>query len=182
MREQDSETTTLHCETHKNTTKRTIRKYIDLHLDYLLLGHSVWPIDRPFWGTSKQTMAESISYHHYSLTFDPNDVATRFKDVRFLLVAGCSQRAESQGSYLVDNLFDGIQLPKHSLEQLTKAKSRFTLFKVGPVLLSNHGMGCASMSIALHELFLMCQQANIMNLITVIRFGTCEYLVVVVHS
>ena len=119
-------------------------------------------------------MPENNSYHHYSLIFDPDEITHLFKDVRFLLVAGCSQRAKSMGSYLVEKLFDGIELSKHQLKQLTKPDSRFTLFKLGPVLLSNHGMGCASMSIALHELFLMCQQANILNLITLLRFGTCK--------
>lgn len=120
-------------------------------------------------------MPEEISYHHYSLTFDPSEISHRFKDVRFVLVAGCLQRAEAQGSYLAEKLFDGINLPSYQLEQLTKSLSRFALFKIGPVLLSNHGMGCASMSIALHELFLMCQQANVLDLITVLRFGTCKY-------
>lgn len=122
-------------------------------------------------------MPEEINYHHFTLTFNPTEVAQRFKDVRFLLVAGCSQRVEAQAHYLAERLFNGVSLAKHKLEQLTMSKSRFKLFKLGPCLLSNHGMGAASMSIAIHELFLMCQQAEVINLVTVLRFGTCEYLV-----
>uniref|UniRef100_A0A6G1SGQ5 Uridine phosphorylase 1 n=1 Tax=Aceria tosichella TaxID=561515 RepID=A0A6G1SGQ5_9ACAR len=114
-----------------------------------------------------------VNYHHFSLTFHPNEVEQRFKDVRFVLVAGCSERVEAQAHYLAEKLFDGVKGVKYPLEQLTKSRSRFTLFKLGPCLLSNHGMGCASMSIALHELFLMCQKAKVINLITVLRFGTC---------
>lgn len=119
-------------------------------------------------------MPESVEYHHFSLTFDPAEVDHRFKDVRFVLVAGCTQRVEAQAHYLAEKLVDHVNKTKYQLEQLTKSRSRFTLFKLGPCLLSNHGMGCASMSIALHELFLMCQRAQVMKLITLLRFGTCK--------
>ena len=114
---------------------------------------------------------ENICFHHFSLTFAPSEVSTKFKDVKFVFVAGCSNRAESQANYLVETLFTN---QKHQLERLTKPTSRFVLFKLGPVLVSNHGMGAASMSIALHELFLMCQQAGVIRDITIIRFGTCK--------
>lgn len=93
-----------------------------------------------------------------------------------MLVAGCPYRAQAQAAYLAEKLFDGSEgnLPKHGLEKLTLERSRFSLFKVGPVLISNHGMGPASMSIALHELFLMCKQAGILRDLTVLRFGTCK--------
>lgn len=119
-------------------------------------------------------MPEEIDYHHYSLTFNHKEVKQRFKDVRFVLVAGDSQRVEAQAHYLSEKLFNGVTAIKYQLEQLTKSRSRFTLYKLGPCLLSNHGMGAASMSIAIHELFLMCQQAQVINLITVLRFGTCK--------
>jgi len=119
-------------------------------------------------------MADEVTFHHYSLTFDPKEISHRFKVIRFVLVAGCHHRAEAQAQYLCEKLFNGATFPKYPLERLTKPLSRFTLLKVGPVLLSNHGMGCASMSIALHELLLMCHRADVMNLITVLRFGTCK--------
>lgn len=118
---------------------------------------------------------EEINYHHYSLVFDPSEVKQRFRDVRVVLVAGCSQRVEAQANYLAEKLFNGNEMSKYPLERMTKERSRFTLFKLGPCLMSNHGMGSASMSIALHELFLMCQQAEVITLITVLRFGTCKY-------
>lgn len=142
-------------------------------------------LNTQFWSFYNQTseqedtnckMPEDTNYHHYSLTFKPDEVRHRFKDVRFVLVAGCSQRVEAQAYYLADRLFTGVTAAPYPLERLTKSRSRFTLFKLGPCLLSNHGMGSASMSIAMHELFLMCQQAGVIGLITVLRFGTCEYL------
>lgn len=118
---------------------------------------------------------EEINYHHYSLTFNPAEVGQRLKHVRFVLVAGCQYRVEAQGRYLAENLFNGVSAEKHQLERLTRPRSRFTLFKLGPCLLSDHGMGSASMSIALHELFLICQQAAVIDRLTVLRFGTCKY-------
>lgn len=123
-----------------------------------------------------------INYHHFSLNFDLNEVSHRFRDVRFVLVAGCQFRIESQANYLVERLFNGLDFKEHRVERLTLEKTRFTLIKVGPVLLSNHGIGAASMSIALHEVFLMCKQANVIEKITVIRFGTCEYNILIIFK
>lgn len=116
---------------------------------------------------------EDICYHHYSLTFDPNEIKRKFSDVRFLLIAGCANRVDAQAKFLVKHLFNGEKQEKLEADKLTRPNSRFTLFKIGPVLVSNHGMGSASMSIAMHELFIMCQQANVIDKITLIRFGTC---------
>lgn len=124
--------------------------------------------------SDKKGERDDIGYHHYSLTFDPSQIGSKFRDVRFVLVAGCEFRAENQALYLAEHTFNGSAGPKEELERLTKPKSRFVLFKLGPVLISNHGMGPASMSIALHELFLMCQQAGVIKQITLIRFGTCK--------
>lgn len=120
-------------------------------------------------------LREDINYHHFSLTFNPKEVNIRLSDVRFVLVAGCHFRTEAQAYYLPKNLFNGRNLEEQKLEKLTQARSRFTLYKVGPVLISDHGMGPASMSIAIHELLLMCQTANVIDKITIIRFGTCKY-------
>lgn len=120
-------------------------------------------------------LGEDINYHHFSLTFDPIEVNKRFSDVRFVLVAGCHFRTEAQANYLSEQLFNGQNLEECELEKLTQLRSRFTLFKVGPVLISDHGMGPASMSIAIHELLLMCQTADVIDKITIIRFGTCKY-------
>lgn len=118
---------------------------------------------------------DDLCYHHFTLTFEPKEIPARFNDVRFVLVAGCSRRAEAFAKYLLER----ANLPLAAsavakLETLTRDSSRFSLFKVGPILLANHGMGPASMSIALHELFLMCQQSQTLQKITLLRFGTCK--------
>lgn len=127
-------------------------------------------------GKSKaQDKRDDVCYHHFTLTFDPSEIASRFNDVRFVLVAGCARRAEAHAKYLVENLhLNSFKQTPAELLLLTKESSRFSLFKYGPVLLANHGMGPASMSIALHELFLMCQEAQTIDKITLLRFGTCK--------
>lgn len=109
--------------------------------------------------------------HHYSLSLEQWRLAELLKEVRFVLVAGSATRVEAQALYLCDQQVFGLGC---QLERLTSAESRFRLLKVGRCLLSDHGMGAASMSIALHELFLMCRHAGVLDKITLIRFGTCK--------
>lgn len=120
---------------------------------------------------------DGICYHHYSFTFDSEQVGQRIADVRVVLIAGSGARALAQAEYLAERLETGAKRNQESqlyeLEQLTKQTSRFVLYKVGPVLVGDHGMGGASLTITLHELFLMCKEANILNKIALIRFGTC---------
>lgn len=125
--------------------------------------------------TDAKQKLDEISFHHYSLILGTEEVIEKIKDVTFILVAGDVYRAEAQANYLSEKVsFWSDTQPQHELEKLTHPKSRFTLFKIGPVLISNHGMGPASMSIALHELLLMSKQAGILKNITIIRFGTCK--------
>lgn len=120
---------------------------------------------------------DQVGYHHFSLNFDPSEIAERFRDIRLVLIAGCWRRAFNQAKFLAQRLTtkDG---KKYDLERLTHEETRFKLFKVGPVILSDHGMGGPSMSIAVHELLLMCREAQVMNRITMIRFGTCKLMTI----
>lgn len=118
---------------------------------------------------------DKTCFPHFSFNFDAKDVANRFKDVRFVLIAGCANRVEAQAIYLGRKLFNGVELEQRSWSRLTSSGSRFTLFKIGPVLICDHGIGAPSMLIAVHELVLMCRQAGVEGLITILRFGTCKY-------
>lgn len=116
--------------------------------------------DQPLW------------LHHFSLNLEQNKLIEKLKDVRLVLIAGCWRRALAQAEFLVEKLAPN---DKYKLEYLTHDITRFKLFKVGPVLLADHGMGGPSMSIAVHELLLMCKEANVLRRIRLIRFGTCKY-------
>ena len=39
------------------------------------------------------------------------------------------------------------------LKDIAEVAGRFSMFKVGPVISASHGIGIASMSVALHEVF-----------------------------
>ncbi|PVD37196.1 hypothetical protein C0Q70_04191 [Pomacea canaliculata] len=49
---------------------------------------------------------------------------------------------------------------------------RYSLFKVGPVLCASHGIGVASASVLLHELFKLIHLAGCVD-VTLLRIGTC---------
>ena len=54
---------------------------------------------------------------------------------------------------------------------LFNLKSRFVMYKIGPILALNHGMGFGSLSIALHEVAKLLQYAGATNFCFV-RMGT----------
>lgn len=118
---------------------------------------------------------EDVCYHHFALLYSDEQLKDKLSDVLFVLIAGSSSRAEAHSNYLEQ--LDLFKNNNWKLERLTNISgSRYNLFKVGPVLLANHGIGSASMSVALFEILLMCRAAGRLNKITVIRFGTCKYL------
>lgn len=120
---------------------------------------------------------DEICYHHYSFTFDTSQLNKRFNGVRIILIGGCPHRAARQARYLEASLSKGgpVSVGSYPCELLTKPTSRFVLYQVGPVLVGNHGMGAPSMSIAIHELLLMCRRAGVLEQIYLIRFGTCKF-------
>ncbi|KAG9509906.1 Uridine phosphorylase 1 [Fragariocoptes setiger] len=129
------------------------------------------------------TMEEDqVCYHHFSLTIDKSEIKSKFNDLKFVLVAGTSSRVEACSRYFEaeqqrrrqlgsDVFHDEPQTVPYQLECLTKPGSRFDLYKFGPVLLSSHGIGSPSMSTAVHELLLMCHEAQRLKDIIIIRFG-----------
>ena len=116
--------------------------------------------------------AEKFHLHHFSLNFDLEAKRKSLEGIRFVLIAGCSRRAENLAIHLSNNCFNG----EISEEKLTREFSRFDLFRVGPVLVANHGMGSPSMSIAVHELCLLCKELGLLKKVVLLRFGTCKYL------
>ena len=67
----------------------------------------------------------------------------------------------------------GIQLPTGTtLENISEGSDRYAMYKVGPILSVNHGIGCPSMSILLHELIKLVNYAGCKD-VTFFRIGTC---------
>ena len=62
--------------------------------------------------------------------------------------------------------------PNAADDDLVKKGGRYCMFKVGPAVIMNHGMGFGSLSIALHEVIKMLHYAKATN-VSFLRLGTC---------
>lgn len=97
----------------------------------------------------------------------------QFSDVRFLCMGGTPGRMETFAQRVHDTfssagLFD---LSAGSKVQPIGKQDRFSIFKVGPVLISSHGMGMPSFSILLHEMTKLLTYAQTTD-VTYLRLGS----------
>lgn len=66
-----------------------------------------------------------------------------------------------------------ITLPSDAGENdLAKKGGRYCMFKVGPALILNHGMGFGSLSIAMHEVIKILHYSKATD-VSFLRLGTC---------
>ena len=81
------------------------------------------------------------------------DDAPAFSDVKFFCTGGSAHRMGEFAQVVADELSaSGLADVPFGLRPTPIAKTdRFSTYKVGPVLMSNHGMGMPSVSILLHE-------------------------------
>eukprot|EP00002_Diphylleia_rotans_P024680 TRINITY_DN487_c0_g1_i1.p2 TRINITY_DN487_c0_g1~~TRINITY_DN487_c0_g1_i1.p2 ORF type:complete len:330 (+),score=80.68 TRINITY_DN487_c0_g1_i1:47-1036(+) len=99
-----------------------------------------------------------------------------FGDVKFVIVGGSASRIR-RVAHEVQQTLD-IELPLGAdLVPIGKA-DRYELYKVGPVICVNHGMGQPSLSILLHELAKLLYYSEVENAM-IIRVGTCGGLGVI---
>lgn len=87
-----------------------------------------------------------------------------FRDVKFVITGGCPRRMENFAKLLSKEI-------GKPCENITKEGSRFSFFKIGPVLSINHGMGVPSISIMLHEILKLLHYAKAEDPI-ILRLGT----------
>jgi len=107
--------------------------------------------------------------YHLGLSNIHYDLEEMFGDVRFVCMGGSAARMESFAKYFLDR--SGAKLPLGcGLVPIGKTE-RYSMFKVGPVISVNHGMGMASMSILLHEIQKLLYHARAKN-VTMFRIGT----------
>ncbi len=116
------------------------------------------------------TLEEDFLYH-ISLGKNVDDLANAFKDVRFICMGGSPKRMHQFALYIQKLI--GYKLPAgQTFQNISEASDRYSMYKVGPVISVNHGIGCPSMSILLHELIKLCHYANCKD-VTFFRLGTC---------
>ena len=118
-------------------------------------------------------MDVDILYHLGQDTAEPDQIRAKFADVKVVAMGGSRGRVIKFAAYCADqlaNLYPSIQ-PSDATTDLAKKAGRFVMFKVGPVLTLNHGMGFGCLSIALHETIKLLHYAGATD-VSFIRMGT----------
>eukprot|EP01104_Vermistella_antarctica_P012706 TRINITY_DN3723_c0_g1_i1.p1 TRINITY_DN3723_c0_g1~~TRINITY_DN3723_c0_g1_i1.p1 ORF type:complete len:366 (+),score=93.38 TRINITY_DN3723_c0_g1_i1:76-1098(+) len=115
-----------------------------------------------------QVEVEDVLYH-FGLGNKSHDLREMFSDVKFVCMGGSAPRALAFAQKIRKGL--GIKLPVGADLAPVGKTERYSLYKVGPVISVNHGMGMPSMSILLHEMTKLLFHAGAHD-VTYIRIGT----------
>lgn len=109
--------------------------------------------------------------YHLGLDNTSCDLEKMFGDVKFIVMGGPQKRMESFAHYIMKEI--GYSVPTGTeLSDISQKGNRYSMYKTGPVLSVNHGMGISSINILLHELFKLIFHAKCKNPIF-FRIGTC---------
>ncbi|KAI9920893.1 hypothetical protein PsorP6_000966 [Peronosclerospora sorghi] len=109
---------------------------------------------------------------HIGLTYSHEErrqVANTFGDVKFFIAGGSAERMTHFAHAVAQEL--NITSPYGYALCPIGSTSRYMLYKVGPVLVANHGIGMPSISILLHEITKLLEYAGVHDA-TYIRMGT----------
>uniref|UniRef100_A0A1I8I6B0 PNP_UDP_1 domain-containing protein n=1 Tax=Macrostomum lignano TaxID=282301 RepID=A0A1I8I6B0_9PLAT len=109
--------------------------------------------------------------YHIGLDSRKHDFKAMFGDTKLVCMGGSSNRMKRLAEDLVAEL--GIRLPTgQGLVNVIPNTDRYVMYKAGPIVCVNHGMGIPSISILLHELAKLMSLAGATG-VTFIRLGTC---------
>lgn len=110
--------------------------------------------------------------YHIGLTWSGEDklkLAQLFGDTKFFITGGSADRMAHFAKEVAAAL--GIETPYGYALAPIGSTARYVVYKVGPVLVANHGMGVPSVSILLHEVTKLLEYAGAHEC-TYIRMGT----------
>lgn len=110
--------------------------------------------------------------YHIGLTCSQDEkqqIIDLFGDVKFFITGGSAERMSNFAKTIASEL--KIQTPFGYALTPIGSTSRYTVYKVGPVLIANHGMGMPSVSILLHEVTKLLDYAGAGDVVY-IRMGT----------
>ncbi|XP_053619991.1 uridine phosphorylase 1-like isoform X2 [Plodia interpunctella] len=96
--------------------------------------------------------------YHLSLGTD-DDLKALFGDVKFVCTGGTEHRIRAFALYMARLL--NLPYSEDHLVNLTATSKRYAMFKVGPVLAFNHGIGIPSMTTALQEVIKLLFHAKV---------------------
>eukprot|EP00823_Brevimastigomonas_motovehiculus_P006703 TRINITY_DN559_c0_g1_i1.p1 TRINITY_DN559_c0_g1~~TRINITY_DN559_c0_g1_i1.p1 ORF type:complete len:352 (-),score=72.14 TRINITY_DN559_c0_g1_i1:381-1358(-) len=117
-------------------------------------------------------MAESgQTDYYYHLGFDSKmDLKAAFGDVKVVIMCGSPKRAKIIANRAIQLL--EVKLPFGTNLATIGKNERYHIYKVGPLLVTSHGMGRPSVGILLHEVTKLMKAAGVEDPIY-IRVGTC---------
>lgn len=162
-------------------------------MDGLILND---PLEKNLFSNLNRNLStlENDFFYHLYLGKNQNDLKNMFSDVKvwliinflpefilkslrfcnltkFVCLGGTSKRMLKFAKYMKDVL--GYTIPTgYALNDITSVSNRYSMFKIGPILFANHGIGCPSLSILLNEIMKLLHYAGCMDL-TFFRVGTC---------
>ncbi|XP_067685550.1 uridine phosphorylase 1-like isoform X2 [Haliotis asinina] len=108
--------------------------------------------------------------YHLGMSRTSHDLPALFGDVKFVCLGGSARRMENFAYFIGQEL--GVLSTNERPPNLASNSERFVLYKAGPVLSANHGIGVPSMLVVLHEILKMLHYAGSSE-VTFIRIGTC---------
>lgn len=114
---------------------------------------------------------ESDNLYHINLKRKDDNFKEQFGDVKFVCMGGTSSRMEKFAHYMKE-LLDDETHSNLTINDLTGTGDRYSVFKVGPILFVNHGIGCPSLSVVLNEIIKLIHYAGCED-VTFFRVGTC---------
>ncbi len=132
----------------------------------LLYNHNFMILSDDIRNPHLDDLDVDILYHFGLTTFD--ELKQMFGDVKFVCTGGSADRAEDFAQKVASDL--GIEVPGGGPQPIGKTE-RFSLYKVGPILSVNHGMGQPSLEIMLNEIAKLLQYAGCEG-VTFLRIGT----------
>lgn len=106
---------------------------------------------------------------HIGIKAGDQDLRRLLGDVKFVCMGGSASRLKWFAKFIQDELKDFLNSEK---EPYNMAKSdRYVLYKVGPVLAVNHGIGVPSLMVILHEILKLLHYSGAQD-VNFFRIGT----------
>jgi len=105
-----------------------------------------------------------------------DEIKENFSDVTYVCIGGKEKRMQVCAEYLYKQLGQPksclFEEDGRTLKNLSGHAQRYAMYKVGPVLIANHGMGQPTTFILLHEIAKLLSYAGCED-VKLFRLGTC---------
>lgn len=108
-------------------------------------------------------------FHHLGFASDNATILDLFHNIKFVCMSGSQGRVKNFAKYLNKEL--GYNISEEDLLDNLCLTDRYVMYKVGPILVANHGMGVPSLRIILNEIMKVLHYANATD-VTFFRIGT----------